>query len=142
MRLGVMWVTDQTTGTSTPWPSRGRCNSNFPSRRVGLPSPAWPPLPFCFSHPGSGGPAVLDQETPGGEVPQGKPGKSLSYAACWAVSSAGSSLMPGPMVVLTVTPFRYTPLAVWGRALKMTSMMALKLSFSFSGGKEALPNGT
>ena len=50
--------------------------------------------------------------------------------------------MPGPMVVLTVTFLRYTPLAVWGFALKMTSMMASKFSLSFSAGKEALPKGT
>ena len=64
-------------------------------------------LPYRFSHPGRDGPAVLDQETPAGDAPEGKPGNALSYAAVWwALSSAGSSLMPGPMVVLTVTDLR------------------------------------
>ena len=50
--------------------------------------------------------------------------------------------MPGPIVVLTVTFFTYTPFAVCGFALKMISMIAVKLAVSFSGSNEALPNGT
>ncbi len=107
MRLGDVWATDRTSGTSTPWPSRGRCNHSFPSRRVGPALARLATLPYDLSHPGMGGPAVLDQETPVGTMPPGKPGNRFSYtAAWWALSSAGSSLMPGPMVVLTVTPFR------------------------------------
>src|SRR6266540_890380 len=82
----------------------------------------------------------LGPETPAAPLPPGN-FEFLRYAWC-AASSATSTLMPGPMVVLTVTFFTYRPFAVCGFALKMISMMTLKLALSLSGSNDAFPNGT
>src|ERR1700737_1888304 len=68
----------------------------------------------------------------------GRPPDGYLYAF---VMAAVSSLMPGPIVVLSETPFRYTPLAAAGLALMMTSSSALTLSCSFFASNEALPMG-
>src|SRR2546425_6506546 len=80
---------------------------------------------------------------PGGiSLPPGPP-HFVSVPYLWAaVMAAASSLIPGPIVVLRVTPFRYTPFAVAGLARMMVSRIVFTLSWRRLGPKEALSTST
>ena len=131
------------TSVRDPWPSRGGCHPlQFPSRRVGRTFLRLASLPFCLSHSGRSGPAVFNQN-PGFKSAGNSwlvPSLLLLRVVCGELGEV--DLMPGPMVVLAVSFLRWIPFAVWGFALKMISMMALKFTLSLSASKEALPKGT
>ena len=104
MRLGLMWALGPDSRYADPLAKQGTLPEQLPVSAGQATSAclATPPLPRRTR--GGVGPLSWNQERPAAPCRRVK--NEISYAACVAASSAGSSLMPGPMVVLTVTPFR------------------------------------
>lgn len=99
-----MWAFEPDDRYADPLAKQGTLPEQLPVSAGRASRPAWPPLPYLRRTRGGVGPLSWNQELPAAKCRRVKNG--CRYAACCAESSAGSSLMPGPMVVLTVTPFR------------------------------------
>ncbi len=68
--------------------------------------------------------------------------QTTGYNVFMAVAALGSTLMPGPMLLQTVTFFMKVPFTAGGRALTMASITADMFSNKLSVAKLAFPIGT